>query len=61
MDDNYILHNGELYHWGVKGMRWGHKKGPKSKSKPKSNDELLKGLGDYELPQKDPYGSSSFM
>lgn len=23
---NYILHNGELYHHGVKGMRWGHRK-----------------------------------
>ena len=20
---DYILHNDELYHWGVKGMRWG--------------------------------------
>lgn len=23
---NYILHNGELYHYGVKGMRWGVRK-----------------------------------
>lgn len=22
----YIIHNGELYHYGVKGMRWGHRK-----------------------------------
>lgn len=20
---NYIIHNGELYHWGIKGMKWG--------------------------------------
>ena len=20
---NYIIHNGELYHFGVKGMKWG--------------------------------------
>ena len=23
---NYIYYNGELYHHGVKGMRWGHRK-----------------------------------
>ena len=23
MSDNYVIVNGELYHWGVKGMRWG--------------------------------------
>ena len=28
----YVINNGELYHWGVKGMRWGHKKGPKTSS-----------------------------
>ena len=20
---NYVVHNGELYHWGIKGMKWG--------------------------------------
>lgn len=30
--NDYIIHNGELYHWGVKGMRWGHRKGPKESS-----------------------------
>ena len=23
MDNNYIICNGELYHWGIKGMKWG--------------------------------------
>lgn len=25
--NNYIIHNGELYHYGVKGMKWKNKKG----------------------------------
>lgn len=23
MSQNYIITNGELYHWGIKGMKWG--------------------------------------
>jgi hypothetical protein len=23
MENSYIIHNGELYHWGKKGMKWG--------------------------------------
>ena len=32
---NYIIHNGELYHYGVKGMRWGviKKQQPETKMK----------------------------
>lgn len=26
MNDDYVIINGELYHYGVKGMRWGHRK-----------------------------------
>lgn len=30
---NYVINKGELYHYGVPGMKWGHKRGPKSPSK----------------------------
>lgn len=30
MDNNYVICNGELYHWGVKGMRWGVRKSKSS-------------------------------
>lgn len=26
MNNDYVIVNGELYHYGVKGMRWGHRK-----------------------------------
>ena len=29
MDNNYVIRNGELYHWGVKGMRWGVRRAQK--------------------------------
>lgn len=49
----FVIMNGELYHWGVKGMRWGHKKGKnvhpdytrahsKKKVQEMSDDELRK-------------------
>lgn len=53
MEKDYTIVNGELYHWGVKGMRWGHKKGKnvhpdyarahsKKKVQEMSDDELKK-------------------
>ena len=39
---DYIINNGELYHYGIPGMRWGHKKGPKKK-KYKNKSKLSKG------------------
>lgn len=49
----FVFMNGELYHWGVKGMRWGHRKGKqvhpdyarahsKKKVQEMSDDELRK-------------------
>lgn len=26
MQNNYIIYNGELYHYGVPGMKWGHRR-----------------------------------
>ena len=40
----FVISNGELYHYGIPGMRWGHKKGPKassSQSKPKKQKKEL--------------------
>ena len=47
MKENYTIVNGELYHYGIPGMRWGHKKGPKksekSVKKSKTKSKLSKG------------------
>jgi hypothetical protein len=33
---NYIINDGELYHYGVKGMKWGHRKSVKFAAKAKN-------------------------
>lgn len=39
MANAYVIHNSELYHYGVKGMKWGHRK------KYYNNDGSLNKLG----------------
>lgn len=52
---NYIINNGELYHWGVKGMRWGVRRGKTSISdyEPKDGNKTFKSP-DSEQPLKKP-------
>lgn len=46
MTDNY------LEHYGVLGMKWGHRKSKTSKKKPKSTREIAKSMSDEELRTK---------
>lgn len=48
---DYTIVNGELYHHGVKGMKWGHRKAKSQTSKPsfrKQRKSLEKEYGDLE-------------
>ena len=42
MINDYILYNGELYHYGIPGMRWGHRKAQKLANKAKVSRESAK-------------------
>ena len=39
MKDDYTIVNGELYHYGVPGMKWGHKRGTKQSEKPNQSSK----------------------
>ena len=59
MENNYIVVNGELYHWGVKGMRWGvrryqNKDGTLTKAGKKryNNDAEEKSKVEKQAPSK---------
>jgi hypothetical protein len=39
---DYIYNGGELYHYGVKGMRWGHRRAQKYESKARTARESAK-------------------
>lgn len=41
MNNNYIItEDGELYHWGVKGMRWGVRKADRLRSKASASRKM---------------------
>lgn len=42
----YIINNGELYHWGVKGMRWGERKAKAKKEYEADINKRQKELND---------------
>lgn len=50
----YIIHNGELYHFGVKGMKWGRRKsnyrstGVRSAMARRSNEKVDKSFKDWK-------------
>lgn len=52
MDNNYVIRNGELYHWGIKGMRWGIRRTPAQLGHKPSNSEDDSGIGKTAKPSK---------
>lgn len=42
--NNYIIHNGELYHYGVKGMKWGVRRSAEVQGVNRQYKSELKGL-----------------
>lgn len=49
---NYIYYNGELYHFGVKGMKWGHRKA-KQEAKTNYKDAIAKRKADIAKVKSD--------
>lgn len=57
---DYIIYNGELYHWGVKGMKWGVRRyqnedGSYTPAGQKHNAKKLKGANSRDDIKNDPF------
>ena len=52
--NNYILHNGELYHWGVLGMKWGRRKGATPSSDNTPNNKTSNNKEEEPVKSKEP-------
>lgn len=47
MSNEYIIVGGELYHWGVKGMRWGQRRAKAKKEYEADLNKRQKEINDY--------------
>jgi predicted transcriptional regulator len=65
MSNNYIIQNGELYHYGVKGMKWKNKKGvyetPEEKRQFKQDVKAMKKSYNRTALAETDYNSNTYM
>ena len=53
MKNAYVIYNGQLYHHGIKGMKWGVRKDKNKKHvRRKSKRDQIKSMSDEELNKK---------